>query len=65
MVKLFWVFTLLVCFAACGALVLSCSATDRAAVIDAAKSACVVIDHVPTNSSLYVFVRPAADAGAE
>ncbi len=65
MVRIVWVVILLCCFAACAALVLDCTATDRAAVIDAAKSACVVIDHVPTNASLYVFVRPLADGGAE
>jgi hypothetical protein len=65
MVKVFWTGCLLVCFAACGALVINCTATDRATAINLAKTACVVIDNVPSNSALYVFIRPAGDAGVE
>lgn len=65
MVRLFWVFTLLVCFVSCGALLMSCTATQQQEALDAAKKVCVVIDHVPSGSQMYVFVRPIADGGAE
>lgn len=65
MVKVFWTICLLGCFAACGAVLIDCTQSQRAAAIDAAKSVCVVIDKVPPGSQMFVFVRPLADAGTE
>lgn len=49
--------------AAC--LVDGCTAAQQTAALDAAKTACVVIDHVPVGSQMYVFVRPIGDGGTE
>lgn len=63
MVRAFGFISLFVVCAAIGALFVNCTAGQQATALDLGKDLCVVIDHVPAGSQMYVLVQAPKDAG--